>query len=148
MFRDSDKHQTNRSRADDEHALTGAQFQILDALHDARERLGQRGVAKAYLRFEPEQIFFNQSRGHHNGFGVSAIQKQQVVAEVFLAALTEETVAAGSRVGGDDAIADAPIPISGFRLGNSDFAYDSCVFVSTDGRRYGHITVLSALPYL
>ena len=59
MFRDSDKHQANRPRADDEHALAGAQFQILDALHDAGERFGQRGVAKACLRFEPEQIFFH-----------------------------------------------------------------------------------------
>src|SRR5207249_3964931 len=74
--------------------------------------------------------------------------KQQVLAEVFLAALTEETVAARSRVGGHNAIADAPIPISDFGLGTSDFADDTCEFVAKDRGRHDHPGVIAAFEHL
>ena len=76
------------------------------------------------------------------------VQKQQVVAEVFLAALTEEAMAARSGVGGHDAIADAPIPISDFGPGTSDFVDDTCEFVAKDGRRHDHLRVITAFEHL
>ena len=70
-----DEHQANRSRADDEHILAGAQFGVVHALHDARQRLGERGVGKIRLRLEPQEIFLDEPRGHDDGFGVGAVEE-------------------------------------------------------------------------
>jgi len=117
-------------------------------LHDTGERLGQRGVAKARPRFEPDQMFLHQSRRHHDGFGIGPVEKQEIVTEIFLAPLTEEAIAARRRIRDYDAITDAPIPISEFGLWTSNLADDTCEFVAKDCRRHDHPRVIAAFEHL
>ena len=117
IFRQRDEHQANRTGADDEHVLPGAQLCVLHSLDDAGERLDERGVAEIGFRFEPQQIFLDEPRGNDNGFGISAVQKQQIFAEIFLAATAVKTFAARRGIGRHDAVAnDFPVPA----LGRSD----------------------------
>ena len=88
--------------------LSGAQFRVCHSLDDAGERFDECGVAEIGFRFEPQQVFLHEPRGNDNGFGISAVQKQQIFAEIFLAATAVKTSTARRGIGGHDAVADAP----------------------------------------
>ena len=72
--------------------LSGAQFQIFDALHDAGKRLGERGIAEIRFRFQPQQIFLDEPRGNDDGFRVGAVEEQQIFAEIFLTGSAVESI--------------------------------------------------------
>ena len=99
IFGQRDEHQTNRPGADDQHVLSGAQLRVLDALHDAGQRLDERGVAEIGFRFEAQQIFLDEPRGNGDGFGVSAVEEQQIFAKIFLAGAAMKTTAARRGIG-------------------------------------------------
>ena len=77
-------------------------------MNDTSERFDERGVAEIGFRFEPQQVFLDEPRGDDNGFGVRAIQKQQIFAEIFLAGPAVKTFAARRGIGHDHAVADLP----------------------------------------
>src|SRR5262249_21994213 len=57
-----------------------------------------------------EQILLNNALGNSDIFGVRAVVKQQILAEVFLALLAEVAIPAWSRVGGGDSLSDFEAP--------------------------------------
>ena len=59
-----------------QNVLPGAQFQIFHALHDARERFGERGVAEIGFRLQAQQVFLDEPRGNDDGFRISAVEEQ------------------------------------------------------------------------
>ena len=86
-----------------------AQLEVLDALDDTGQRFGERGIAEIGLRLEAQQVFLDEPRGNGDGFGVGAVEEQQIFAQIFLAGAAMKTFAARRGIGHDHAVADLPV---------------------------------------
>ena len=143
LMREGDEHQTDQSRADHQHSLTLSQLALLQALHHAGQRFGQRGIAKGSSRLETQQIFLHQPRRNDNGLGVRAVEKHQVIAKIFLFVTAIKTPATRRRVRHHHAVAAAPDAHASVTL-----ADDAREFVAEDRRRHDHLRVITALEHL
>jgi hypothetical protein len=83
-------HQPQRAAADHRHRISGARARILKSMHRAGQRLGQRSVLQRHVVGNMERVLFHNPRRNADELGVGAVVEQQVVAEVFLAALTKK----------------------------------------------------------
>ena len=145
IFGQHDKHQTNRPGADDQHVLSGAQLRVLDALHDAGERFDERGVAEIGFRLEAQEIFLDEPRGNGDGFSVSAVEKQQVFAKIFLTGAAMKTAAARRGIRDDHAVAQLPPHL---RTSISQLRDGAGEFMAEDGGRHDHFGMITALENL
>ncbi len=134
------EHQADRARSDNQDRLPRPDLEILQSLHDTGQRLHQSGVVKPGLRLKPEQILLHQTMRNNNGLGIGAVQKEQVVAEVFLFVLAVEASPARGRVGHDDAITHRPA-----RCRRVNLADDSREFMTEQGGRDDHLGVVAPL---
>jgi hypothetical protein len=55
------------------------------------------------------KVLAHDSFGNTNELGVSPVVKQQIVAQIFIAAMAKETLTAGSRISRHDALTDSEI---------------------------------------
>jgi hypothetical protein len=70
--------------------------------------LSQSRVGKGCVATQAQHVFFDEARWDNNRLGVSAIEKQQIIAKILLAVLTIETFAARGGIGHDHAVAQTP----------------------------------------
>src|SRR5258708_1791405 len=86
---------------------------------NASQWFGQSGVFETCLGLKSQEIFFDKALRDDNRFGVSAIEKEQIVAKILLVVLAIKAFGARSGVRDDDALADFPISNRGMYLGNN-----------------------------
>ena len=119
----------------------GADAAFFQAAHHAGQRLDQRRILIAHMRRESRTCCAATMRaGNADVLGVGAVVEQQILAQIFLAALAEEALAAGRRIGRHHALA---------RRGNfvTSLAHRDDVagqFVPEQGRRHDHPRVVAA----
>src|SRR5204863_1247050 len=125
MFCQGNKHQSDRSGSNDQHSLAGSKFRLLDALNHTSQWLGQSRIPKSGLRLESQHIFLGDAHGNNDRFGVRAIEKKQVVAQILLLITAIETIAARSGIGHHHEIANVPFLTLDPGLWALDFSNDA-----------------------
>ena len=77
--------------AQHEHMLPGARLNVFDSLHHTGERFGQGGVFELRVTFQLQKIFLHNARRDDDGFRVSSVQKEQIIADVLLLVFAMKT---------------------------------------------------------
>ena len=121
-----------------------AQIGVFDTLDDAGERLDERGVPEIGFRPEPQQVLLDEPRRNGDGFRVSAIQKKQVFAKIFLPGPAMKAFAARRGIGHGHAVADAP---SQLRTAIPQLGKRASQFVAENGGRHNHFGVITPFEY-
>jgi hypothetical protein len=131
------------------HSRPRAKAAIVQSEDHARERFSQWSIAKCRGQFEPQHIFSDEACGHHDGFSIGAIQEEQIVAEILLRILAEETFSTRRGVRHHDAVAHAPVRFcSAFGIPRSAFRNDPGEFVSEHCGWNDHLRVIPAFEDL
>ena len=119
---DVKNHQAERAAADDGYGVAGVGVRVFKTVKSAGQRLGESGVFKGYMFGNDQRVLGNNARGDADEFGISAVVEEEIFTEIFLGALAEVAVTAGSGVDWDDTIADREILDT--RTDFGDFAGD------------------------
>ena len=106
---DVQNHQAQRAAADDRDGVAGMRPRIFKSVHGAGQRLGQRRVFQRNVVGNMQRVLGDDARRNANELGIGAVVEEQIVAEIFLAALAEVALAAGRGVERDDAVAGSEI---------------------------------------
>ena len=138
MPRQRHEHQTNRPAANDQQTLPGLRIHLLPSLRHAGQRLGQRRVGESRPRFEAQEVLLHHAGGDDNRFGISAIEKKEVVAKIFLALLAIAAIAARRGIGRHHPVPHPPAPDTG-----SHFANVPGQFVAKDRGRRDHFRMIT-----
>ena len=137
------EHQADRPRAENRHGLPLPDAALLDATHDARERLDHRRLSEAEPVLEREHVVPDDPGRDARELGVGAVPEQEVVAEALPAGQAVAALAAGRGVRGHHTRPgrEALDP----RAGLLDDARD---LVAEHGRRPDHPRVVPAAEHL
>src|SRR5207253_10845135 len=85
-----------------------AQREVTHALDHAGKRLGQSCISKGGRCLQSEQVLFHNASGNDDRFGVSTVQKQQVVTQILSAMFAIVALPAWRRVRGHNSFTNRP----------------------------------------
>lgn len=132
-------HEGNRAGPEDQEVFAWLKPEIADALDHTGEGFGEGGFGKGDVFGDREEIPGDNAGGDDDGFGIGAVEEEEVVAKVGLADPAEMTGQAGGGIGGNDPGSEGPS--DGLRV---DFGDDAGEFVA-EGAGWGeHAGVVTA----
>lgn len=132
-------HEPDRTGAEHEQMFGGFELEIAQALDNAGQGFGEGRFSKRDVGGDREQVSGDDPGRDHNGFGVGAVQEEEVIAEVGLSDAAWMAGKAGGGIGGNDPGADGPT--AGLRM---DLGDDAGEFVSEGAGRGEHPGVITA----
>jgi len=133
-----DEHQPNRTQTDNGDGIAGAGSRFLKTAHDTRQRFHQGRILIADFVGNKVCIALHDARREADVLGIGAVVEEQVLAQILQAAVAEETLSAGRRIGRHHALPNREIRDS---LANGDDIPRQ--FVPKHGRWHDHPSVVS-----
>lgn len=85
------EHEADGPGSDHDHRIAGPGATLFQAADDAGKRFGEGGMLEWDTVRDPEGIFFDDTGGNFDVFGVGAVVEEKIFAEVLLIVLAEET---------------------------------------------------------
>ena len=98
-FRQLHEHQPDRPQADNRHGVARQRRRFFETADHARQRLHQRRVLVPHALGNYVGIALHDARWNFNVLGVRAVIEKQIFAKILQAAMAEETLSAGRRIG-------------------------------------------------